>query len=259
MNNLKKLVAIELYKLRKGRSKYILFISFLFMLVAPILILQYSNDLSRTNDFYYCLQNFYDVNYDLLLPICIGIFTLSFICNEYKNKPIKNLIMSRYSKSYILLSKYIALVIYTITTYIVIISLYTFISYRFSNKSPIYFNYKVASLGEVIINLLQYNFMIILYLCAVIAFSLMLGLIFKKQGLSIIIYLITITTISVVFMLLESRLVLFRQYTFMALSSIDFLGVPGYNYMKLKSIIPGFSNIFLFLGIGNIGFDNYQY
>lgn len=255
---MKDLIKIELYKITKGRSKNVLIFSFIIMFLFPIISLK--GTVGRNNDFYSNLLQFYDINYDLILPISIGVFTLIFVCDEFKNKPIKNLIMSKHSRPSIIIAKYISILIAIILAYIFTISIYTLISYFVSDKTPIYFNYKVSPRKDIIFNLLEYNLIVILYMAAIIAFSLMLGLIFKKQGISILIYILVITFLTIVYSGLDKAEIPILRYTFMAASYIDdYIAVPGQFYTKITNIIPIFSNVFLFLGIGTAVFNRYEY
>lgn len=255
---MKNLIKIELYKLRKGKSKYILFFSFLIMFIFSLIRLHYLQ-VERKGNFFHALVGFYDINYELVLPISIGIFTLVSICNEFNNKPIKNLIMSKYHKTSIILSKYITLFISTVVVYSITVGLYTLISYMVSDDSPIYLDYKTSTFTDIFFNIIQYNLIIIFYIASIIAFSLMLGLIFKKQGISILVYIISTTFLIVLTYYLETGGVTFQRYTFFNFATMDYLGVTGYTFSKLIDLIPAFSNSFLFLGISMIIFNKYQY
>ncbi len=251
------LIKIEFYKLRKGRSKYILFLFFITILLLPLMTLKNTN--FRENNFYSNSSIFYDVNYKFTLPLFVGIFTLIFTCKEFKNKPIKNLITSKYPRAAIVLAKFFSLFIAITITYIVAVISYTAISYYVSSKGPIYIDDKITSLTDIALNLIQYNIMTICYIATIIAFSLMLGLVFKKQGISILIYIIAIIFLIVLYHHFKNTNMTILNYTFMVLSNINYSNFTGYNYKHLLDIITALSNMFLFLCISTIIFSKYQY
>lgn len=150
-------------------------VSFMLMLIIPILSVYLSLEGTIDEGFFSLLYRFYSINYYLVLPLSLGVFILSSVNKEFKSKSIKNTIMTGYSKTLILMSKFIVLALCSILFYLIIIFIYTSWAYMKSGDKVIYINYKAASFGEVLINLIQCNIESIFYITAVVAFAFMLG------------------------------------------------------------------------------------
>lgn len=253
------LIKIELLKFKYGKNKFILIISSLIMILMPTALINIlGGDIDR--NFISLYKTFFDVNYQLIIPVCIGVFTLSNISNEFKNKTIKNLIMSGYSKTKIIISKYIVILLLSITSFSLSSGIYAIISYNLSDKSQIYFNFKAVTWSELVLNIVGSNIIILFYISAIVAFSFMLGILLKKQGISILIYIIFMTFVSAILSSLQGTAG-FRisQFIFTVLSAKNYIGVEGYEYSKFISIIPCLSNMFLFLAISDLGFKKYKF
>lgn len=255
---MRELVNIELLKIRYGKAKYILTISSLIMIITPYIVILFSEK-GMDKDFFSMYSTFLNINYNLLLPMSIGVFTLSNICNEFKNKSIRISLMSKYSRSKIIISKYLALALVSLIIFITCNFIFIILSYILSDKSPIRFNYGVASIYDIIINLLEINLLACCYILAIISFCFMLGLLIKKQGVSLLVYIVMITIISTVFNTLEGSRFILPELLFTKLSQLKYIGVPGYMYDKLMSVLPCISNILLFLSISDLSIKKYQY
>lgn len=257
---MKDLIKIELYKISKGRDKYILIVSFslmIFLAWTSIITGIDSNSMNRS--FYFNLSKFFQVNFELLLPLSIGIFTISLVCNEFSNKTIKNYLMSGYTKEKILFSKLISIYIVVSLVFLITISIFIYLSYFLSDKSAIYRNFRVASNMEISLNIIGVIGMILLYIFAVISFSLMLGYLTKKKGVSILIYIILITIILLLYSGLR-KLLTVPSYTFFQTSNVPtYIGVYGFYFNKIRDTIPSISNSALFLAIALLAFHKHEY
>lgn len=253
------LIKIELLKNKYGKKKYILILSSLVMVIIPYIYIMFSREILDKN-FINIYSIFIDINYNLIMPISVGVFILSNVCNEFKNKSISIFIMSEYSRSKIIIAKYLVLTFISLSIFILCNFIFIIISYILSDKSLlIYFNYKVASLYDILINLLEVNLSACIYISAVISFCFMLGLCLKKQGVSILIYIVVITFISTVFNTLEGTRFILPDFLFTKASQLRYIGVSGYTYGKIISLLPCISNIFLFLSISDLVIKKYQY
>lgn len=254
-----KLIKIEFMKLRYGKSKNILITSLLIMLLLPILITYGSVEGTVDYSFFSLLNEYYSISYYLLLPIALGVFTLSNVCNEFKNKAIKNTIMTKYSRSSIILAKFIVLSVSAIFCYLISVLIYYVWAYVKSGDSIIYINYKAVSVGELALNLILANIETIFYMLAVISFSFMLGFAIKKQGISLLIYIFVITIVSTFLSSIQKYGGLYPRLIFTTLSNLEYLGINGFNYSRIVRILPGLSNTFLFLAISDFSFRRYKY
>ena len=254
-----KLIKIEFMKLRYGKSKNILITSLLIMLLLPILIAYGSVEGTVDYSFFSLVDEYYSINYYLLLPIALWVFTLSNVCNEFKNKAIKNTIMTKYSRSSIILAKFIVLAVSAILSYLLCVSIYYIWAYIKSGDSIVYINYKVASVGEIALNLILCNIETIFYMLAVISFSFMLGFTIKKQGISLLIYIFVITIVAVFLNSVQKYGGLYPKFIFTTLSNLEYLGISGFNYSRVVRMLPGLSNTFLFLAISDFSFRRYKY
>lgn len=252
------LIKIELLKNKYGKKKYILILSSLVMVIIPYIYIMFSREILDKN-FINIYSIFIDINYNLIMPISVGVFILSNVCNEFKNKSISIFIMSEYSRSKIIIAKYLVLTFISLSIFILCNFIFIIISYILSDKSLlIYFNYKVASLYDILINLLEVNLSACIYISAVISFCFMLGLCLKKQGVSILIYIVVITFISTVFNTLEGTRFILPDLLFTKASQLRYIGVSGYTYGKIISLLPCISNIFLFLSISDLVIKNME-
>lgn len=257
VTNLLSLIKVELIKIKKLKTWRILMVSFLLMIILSILELKRLSDIGL--DYITVYNMFFEKNATILLPLSIAIFSLSNTCNEFKNKSIKNLIMSKYSRTNIILSKYIAILISSILAYIITIVLYSFIAYLFSDKSQIYIRYEPINGVKLILHLIELNFMNLIYIASIVAFSFLLGVVIKKQGISILIFIVAFNFISIFIMALSYAGSTLGSTLFIKFSPSEFIGVNGYYFTKFIRLLPCISNIFLFLAISDFSFKKYQY
>lgn len=255
---MKNLISVELYKILKGKDKYILIVSFILMFLLSWTSISNAID-SNINSFFYNFSSFFKVNFELLFPLSIGIFTISLICNEYPNNTIKNYLMTGYSKEKILFSKLISILLSVVFIFLITIIVFLYLSYFLSDKSPIYINFKITSLKEITLNIVSVIVMILFYILAIVSFSLMLGYLTRRKGLSILIYIILITVISLLYGGLKSLLTI-PCYTFFQTSGVyTYIGIYGFTFNKIMDVIPSISNSSLFLAIALFAFNKYKY
>lgn len=255
---MKNLISVELYKILRGKDKYILVCSFLLMFLLSWTNISHAID-SNINSFFYNFSSFFKINFDLLFPLSIGIFTISSICNEYTNNAIKNYLMSGYSKEKIVFSKLISIFLSVIFIFLITIVIFLYLSYSLSDKSPIYINFKITSFKLIILNIASVILMILFYIFAIVSFSLMLGYLTRRKGLSILIYIILITVISVLYGGLKNLLTI-PCYTFFQTSNVyNYIGIYGFGFNKIMDIIPSLSNSSLFLATAIFAFNKYEY
>ena len=252
------LLKIELFKIRKGKEKYIIILSFIFMLISPI-VSTFLSESSYDKDFISNIYRFFEYNFEILFPLSIGIFTICVICNEFKNKSIKFYLMSEYNKSEIFLSKFLAINIFVIMCFIITYIIYSIIGYVISGKMPIIINYKAISISNLIFDLILLAVVTILYIIVIIAFSSMLAYITKKQSVSVLLFIIINSLMLLMFGGIYELSVIPRYSFFYASELYSIIWDFNDIHLILRYILPCISNTFLFLTISLIAFDKYQY
>lgn len=244
------LIKNELFKINKSKNKNIIIFTFLFLLLwSSISYLIIDN----SDGFISNLINFYNFGIPILIPVSICAFTISNICDEYNSKSIKYLILSKYSNSEIVVSKFISISVYTIFIYMITIIIYTILNFNYSDVSNIYINFKLVSKFDLIFNILETNIYILLYILSIISMSIMLGILFKRYDISLLIFM-------VIFIFIFSIDHKYLNYTFFVGSkSHEYLGLFGYYSDKLINLLSSLGSIFFTLFISIIIMDKQEY
>ncbi len=245
-----RLIKNELFKIIKSNNKNIIILAFIFLLlwssINNFIVYQEKNFLQN-------MQQFYSFGIPILIPFSIGVFTLSVICDEYTNKSIKYLLSSKYSNYKIIIAKFIAISIYTIIIYLITVTIYFFINYIYSDVSNIYINFKKISGLNLMFNILESNFYILLYIVSIIAMCLMLGMIFKRHDVSLLIFLMVFIGIFSI----DHR---YLNYTlFVGSDAYKYIGVFGSYSDKLVNILSSLGSVFFSLFVSFESMDKHEY
>lgn len=252
------LIKIELFKIIKGKEKYIIILSFLFMILSSFISISFSQS-SYNKEFLSNIYRFFEYNFEFLFPISIGLFSICCICNEFKNKSIKFYLMSKYSRIKILLSKYFALNTFVIITFLITYFLYCIIAYITSDKQPIMVDFQNISLSNLILNLIIISIVTILYINVIISFCILLSYITKKQSLSILLFIIINSLMTLLFGGVYELSVIPRYSFFYASELYSLIWDFNNIHTILRYSLPCISNNFLFLLISTISINNYKY
>lgn len=243
------LIKTELYKIKKSTYKNMLILSFLaIFILSAIPVLSGNNTVFFSN-----IIEFYRLGIGIIIPVSIAIFTLSSICDEYSNKTIKYLITSDYSRYQIVWAKFVANVIYTSIIFFTVALLYFVLNFLFSDVSNLYLNFIHISKFELVIHMIESHFYIWLYIISIISFSLMLGIIFKRQDISILIFILVL-----IFAFLINHDIL-RYTFFMGAQAYNFIGTSGLYSDKLINIISSISSISLSLFVSCSVLEKFEY
>lgn len=255
MNNLLK---IELFKIKNGKEKYIIIISFVFMILSSSISILFSES-SYNITFATNIYRFFEYNFQLLFPLSIGIFTIAFICKEFKNKTIKYYIMSKYNRLQFFIAKFIATNIFIILSFIITFFTYSIIAYYLSDKQQVIINYSNIQLEDIIFKLIIFTILICLYISCIISFTTFLSYISKKQSVSILVFII-INSLMLLFFGGVYELSVIPRYTFFYAAELySLIWDPDNIYLAIRYGLPCLSNLFLFLSLSLLSFDKYEY
>ena len=160
--------------------------------------------------------------------------------------------MSGYSRSYIVIGKFFSMVIYITCVYVILTSLYVIFSMTQVDISNIYINFSKVSISGLILHLLNINFYIWLYLISIISFSIMLSFIFKRIDLTLVVFIIILSMIS----LLGYDI---SRYTFfIGMDSYNYIGLAAQSPEEIINILSSISNIFLNLFVSCMFLKKYE-
>lgn len=239
----------ELFKINKGKNKYLLIIPFFItFLIASIPIVSKQNTIFFSN-----IMSFYSLGIYLIIPLGIGLFTISIICSDYSNKTIKYLITSEYSRPQIVFFKFLAISFYVSLIFLVFSLSIFIISFCFSDMTSLYINFVKINTLQLIIHLIKSHFFIWLFLIAVVSVAMTSGIVLKKLDIAILVYIFLILILS--FLSYD-----ISKYTFI-------IGVDSYKYIdsyglysdKFKQILSSLSCICLCLYISCLSLEKFEY
>lgn len=242
------LTNIERFKIKKSINKYLIIapISITFLLSICTILMQ------KDNLFFYNISIFSNFGFSLLIPLGIGLFCITSVCSEYKNKTIRYVLNSKFSNVQIVLSKFISIIKYILEIYLIFITIYYIFCFYISDTSQIYINFVKLDIISLIRYLIELTFYDFIYLSSVSSIAISIAFLLKRQDLPILLYFLIIVGVS----LIDYDI---SKYTFISASLYDYSNLFGLYSDKITVILSSISNIFLNIYISALSLKKFTY
>lgn len=173
--------------------------------------------------------------------VCLSIVAANFICSEFSNGTIKNVVSKGYARELIYLSKLVMSFVAAVIYMICMLVTYLIVSVIFLRGSDV----KLFGLSPHFISCF---FILLLYVVAVIAISMLFAILFKKSWTSVLLFIFVPTILELVQMVTKFKIMEYLLTSNMSLLNQTISGVPNNNLLRVILVPIVYSLVTFFAG-----------